>query len=135
MEPTLFERIITRDLPSEIVYEDEHTLAFLDINPVNPGHTLIIPKKRSTNLYDIESESWAHVMETARILAPKIKEAMNADGINIMMNNDTAAGQMVFHSHVHIVPRFENDGFKHWPGTPYREGEMGEVGTQIRRSL
>lgn len=135
MEPTLFDRIISRELPSEIVYENEFTIAFLDINPTNHGHTLVVPKKHSANIYEVDKESWAHVMETVRMLAPKIKEALHADGINIMMNNDTAAGQMVFHSHVHIIPRFEGDGFKHWPGTPYNEGEMATVGKRIRQSL
>lgn len=135
MEPTLFERIISRDLPSEIVYEDEYTLAFLDINPVNPGHTLVVPKTHSENIYEIGSESWAQVMETVRILAPKIKEALGADGINIMMNNDEAAGQMVYHTHVHIIPRFPHDGFKHWPGTPYEEGKAGAVAERIRAQM
>jgi histidine triad (HIT) family protein len=132
---TIFTKIIQRDIPAEIVYETDAVLAFLDISPNNPGHTLVIPKTWSTNVLDIDAASWGAVMEAVRMLAPKIKQAVGADGINIMMNNGEIAGQMVFHSHVHIIPRFAGDGFKHWPGTPYPEGGMREVGDKIRAQL
>lgn len=132
---TIFSKIIRKEIPAEIVYEDDDVMAFLDISPNNPGHTLVIPKIPSHNLLTIDAESWTKVMETVRMLAPKIKEAVCADGINIMMNNEQDAGQIVFHTHVHIIPRFKNDGYKHWPGHPYGEGEMPEIGTKIRAAL
>lgn len=131
----LFLKIIKGELPSEKIYEDEKTYAFLDINPTNPGHTLVVPKNYSENIYDINDKDWIAVMNTVRILAPKIKEALNAEGINIIMNNEKSAGQIVFHSHVHIVPRYETDGFKHWKGTPYKDGEIEKVGEKIRRNI
>jgi histidine triad (HIT) family protein len=132
---TIFTKIINRQIPVEVVYEDENVLAFLDISPNNPGHTLVIPKAWSRNLLDISSESWGQVMEVVRMLAPKIKEAVGADGINIMMNNGEAAGQEVPHTHVHIIPRFIDDGYRHWSGHPYAEGAWHETGEKIRVTL
>ncbi|HEC33056.1 MAG TPA: HIT family protein [Candidatus Kaiserbacteria bacterium] len=131
----LFIKIINGELPSEKIYEDDMTYAFLDINPTNKGHTLVVPKNHSENIYDIKEEDWTAVMKTVRLLSPKIKKALNADGINIIMNNEKSAGQLVPHSHVHIIPRYEADGFKHWKGTPYQEGEMERIGEKIRSVL
>ncbi len=135
MGDTIFAKIICREIPAEIIYENDTTLAFLDIKPVNPGHTLVIPKRWSKNVLAISADDWAEVMETVRILAPAIVRAVGAEGINIMMNNESAAGQLVFHSHVHLIPRFEGDGFEHWPGTPYEEGVMVHTAESIRTAL
>lgn len=135
MEDTIFGKIIRREIPAEIVYEDDQTLAFLDIAPNNPGHTLVIPKAHARNLLDITEESWLAVMRTVHLLAPVIKEAVKADGINIAMNNEAAAGQVVFHAHVHIIPRHEGDGFTHFPPGTYEPGEAEAVATRIRSAL
>lgn len=134
-EETIFDKIIRKEIPAEVVYENDTTLAFLDIAPNNPGHTLVIPKVPSRNIFDISQESWAQVMETVRTLAPKIKEAVGADAINLMMNNEPEAGQMVFHTHVHIIPRFTGDGYEHWGSKPYAEGELADVAQKIRTTL
>ena len=131
-QETIFSRIIRREIPAEIVYEDEHVLAFLDIAPNNPGHTLVIPKQQTRNLLTIHAGDWAKVMEVVRILAPKIREAVGAEGVNIIMNNEPAAGQIVFHAHVHVIPRFSDDGYRHWPGHEYQEGKMQSVAEKIR---
>lgn len=135
MERTVFEKIITKELPATILYEDEDTLAILDIAPNNPGHTIVIPKVHSRNLFDISEESWLSVMKTVRALAPVIKEAVGAEGINISMNNEAAAGQVVFHTHVHIIPRHEGDGLKHFPQGAYKPGEAEMVAEKIRNLL
>jgi histidine triad (HIT) family protein len=135
MEPTIFEKIISGEIPKEILYEDEDTMAFLDIAPNNPGHTLVVPKVHSRNLLDISQESWLAVMKTVHLLAPVIKEAVNADGINIAMNNESAANQVVFHTHVHIIPRHEGDGFTTFPPGSYAEGEETTVARKIRELL
>jgi len=134
---TIFEKIITGDIPSNKVYEDDKTFAFLDADPVNPGHTLVIPKEPYKNIYEIPQDSFAAVMNTVRKLAPAIKEAVGADGINIGQNNDSAAGQEVFHFHVHIMPRFEGDGYTHWQGAEnYHKGKSGEkIAKNISGSL
>ncbi len=132
----LFCKIISGEIPSAKVYEDETVLAFLDLHPVNIGHTLIVPKVHATNLYDTPDETLAHMMSVTKKLSIAIKSALNTDGINIEMNNDGVAGQIIFHSHLHIVPRFSGDGFKHWRGArPYNADEMAEVAQKISASL
>lgn len=129
---TLFEQIIDGEIPSTTVYEDEHTYAFLDTNPVNRGHTLVVPKEPYRDIYDIPEDVLCHVMNTVKKLAPAIKSTVDADGINLHVNNEAAAGQMVFHFHVHIIPRFDGDGFEDWHGTvEYDEGEADTLARDI----
>lgn len=101
----LFAKIIRGEIPSHKVYEDEHTFAFLDIMPRAEGHTLVIPKRGAENILDIDVDVLAQVMATVRTLAPAIVTAMNAGGFMIQQFNGAAAGQSVFHLHMHIVPR------------------------------
>jgi histidine triad (HIT) family protein len=135
MPDCLFCKIVAKEIPAEIVYEDERTLAFLDIRPTNPGHTLVIPKAHSANVYEIRPEDWSAVMESARILAPAVKHAAGATGVNIIMNNDPAAGQIIFHSHVHLIPRHDDDGFRHWLGKEYEGNTKKEMGEKIRKAV
>lgn len=136
METCLFCKIIAGEIPSTKVYEDDTVLAFLDIHPVNIGHTLVIPKAHHTNLYETPDEDLAHIMAVVKKLSISIKSGLNADGINIEMNNDAPAGQLIFHTHIHIIPRFSDDGFTHWPSTRgYNEGEMAVVGDKISAIL
>ncbi len=131
----LFCRIIAKEIPTDILYEDDATLAFLDIRPINPGHMLVVPKEHHANIYDIPADVFARVMETARMLTPKVKAAVGAEGVNIGINNDRVAGQVIFHLHVHIMPRFANDGHRHWHGEGYKEGEALAVADKIRATL
>jgi histidine triad (HIT) family protein len=135
MEDTIFSKILAHEIPAEIVYEDENVLAFLDIRPNNFGHTLVIPKEYSRNILTISPESWGKVMEVVRVLATAIKEALDADGVNIKMNNEEAGGQDVFHTHVHIIPRYKDDGLTYWPSKQYAEDQAAEVGEKIRAAL
>ena len=132
----LFAKIISGELPAYKIYEDDYTLAFLDIKPVNLGHVLVVPKKQYQDIEDIPQAEFINVMKTVHLLAPIIKEATEADGINIVNNNGAAAGQVVWHYHVHIIPRFENDGFKGWHGhrVPAPE-EFAAMQTKIRKSF
>lgn len=135
MSECLFCNIVSKNIPADIVYEDEHTLAFLDINPVNPGHTLVVPKTHAESLFEISAESWAAVAETARRIAPAVLRATGATGMNVHMNNKRIAGQLVDHVHLHLIPRHETDGLKHWHGSPYAEGASAHVREQIRAAL
>lgn len=135
MEDCIFCKIIRREIPSTPVYEDEHVYAFLDIKPTNPGHTLVIPREHHANIYTTPDETLGHIVSTARMLAIAIKTAVKADGVNLIMNNDPAAGQLVLHTHLHIVPRFQADGFRHWTGKSYRMGEMEAVAENIKGAL
>ncbi len=131
----LFCKIISGQLPCEKVYEDEDTFALLDIHPINRGHTLVVPKVHHENMYDTPPEIFAKVMKTAQLLSSKIKDAVGAQGINIGINNDAVAGQLVFHLHVHIIPRFEGDGHGSWHGNPYQDGEISSIGDIIAQEF
>src|SRR3989344_1406990 len=136
MNDCLFCKIIAGEIPAQEVYEDDTVIAFLDIHPVNIGHTLVIPKEHSVNLYDTPDETLAHTMVIVKKLSVAVKEATGADGINIEMNNEPVAGQIIFHPHLHIVPRFSGDGFTHWHGArDYRDGEAVEVSHKIKMYL
>jgi histidine triad (HIT) family protein len=135
MNDCLFCKIVAGEIPAEKVYEDEYTLAFLDINPVNPGHTLVVPKTHATNIFDISAEAWGHVCETARRIAGSIEKAVGARGINLMMNNREHAGQVIDHVHIHLIPRHTGDGLRLWPQKPYPEGEAAQVAKRIRTLL
>lgn len=131
----IFCKIIDGKLPSAKIYEDAHVVAFLDINPVHPGHTLVVPKHHSVNLFDMPDRDIAAVFSAAKKIAQAVKEATGAGGVNVNMNNDKAAGQVVFHSHIHLIPRFENDGLKPWPGRRYGEGQQDEIQKRIVERL
>ena len=131
----IFCKIVRGEIPSFKVYEDDSVLAFLDIRPVNPGHTLVVPKKHSENVFDIPSNDWIAVTEVARKLAIAIEKAVGADGVNLAMNNRENAGQLVDHAHIHIIPRKKEDGLKLWPQHPYPEGEAVKVAEKIRKEI
>ncbi|MEK7509526.1 MAG: HIT family protein [Patescibacteria group bacterium] len=132
MKDCIFCKIVRGKLPSYKVYEDEKTLAFLDMYPVTPGHALVVPKQHSTNIFDIAPDDWSVTCETARVVAAMLDKALNADGVNLMMNNREHAGQVVEHPHIHLIPRFKGDGFTLWPHKSYAEGEAATIAEKIR---
>jgi histidine triad (HIT) family protein len=101
----VFAKILRGEFPCYKVYEDEHTLAFLDIMPRSAGHTLVIPKSPARNILDIKVEDYQHVAHTTQKIAVAAKRAFDADGITIQQFNEIAGGQVVFHLHVHVMPR------------------------------
>jgi histidine triad (HIT) family protein len=135
MEDTVFMKIIRKEVPADIVYEDDQTLAFLDINPNAPGHTLVIPKKPFQNIFDIDQETLGAVMETVRKIAPVVRDAVGASGVHINSNHGTEAGQEVPHLHMHIIPRHDRSEFSFWPHGSYAEGEATQVAEKIRAKL
>jgi histidine triad (HIT) family protein len=106
---TIFSRIIAGEIPAAKVYEDDRTLAFLDISPASRGHTLVISKEEAPGLLELSPESLAAVAQTTQRVARAIVAAVGCDGFNIVQNNGAAAGQTVFHYHVHIIPRWDGD--------------------------
>jgi histidine triad (HIT) family protein len=102
----IFAKILRGDMPAHKVYEDDDTFAFMDIMPRSNGHTLVIPKSPAVNMLDIDPDTLCTLMRTVHKLAPVVMKAMNADGFMIQQFNEAAAGQMVFHIHFHIVPRY-----------------------------
>jgi histidine triad (HIT) family protein len=103
----IFCQIVTKQAPASIIYEDQAVIAFLDIRPLNLGHTQVIPKAHYVDIFEIPSEMLSHVHAVAKRISPAVKIATNSDGISIIQQNGKAAGQDIFHLHVHIVPRFE----------------------------
>lgn len=103
----IFARILRGELPCHKVYEDEHVFAFLDIMPRSPGHTLVIPKVPARNILDIKPDDYAHVARGAHKIAAAAMKAFNADGITVVQFNEAAGGQVVFHLHMHVLPRHD----------------------------
>jgi histidine triad (HIT) family protein len=103
----IFAKILRGEFPCHKVYEDEHVLAFLDIMPRSPGHTLVIPKGPARNILDIKPEDFAHVARAAQKIAIAAMKAFKADGITVQQFNEPAAGQVVYHLHVHVMPRHD----------------------------
>lgn len=135
MEDCIFCKIIKGEIPSCTLYEDETVLAFLDIGPVNPGHTLVIPKTHSRNAMHMSASDFSTFAEALPAIAQAVQKGTNADGINIIFNNESAAGQIVFHTHAHILPRFQDDGHIWWPHGSYAEDEMEAYAEKIRNEL
>ena len=109
MEECIFCKIVKNEIPSKKVYEDASTVGFLDINPASLGHTIVIPKKHYSNIYDVGEDDLNKTIGIVKILAERIKNRLNADGVNVLQNNGRHAGQIVDHVHFHIIPRYEND--------------------------
>lgn len=136
MDNCLFCKIAKKNIPANIVYEDKDVLAFLDIRPINPGHTLVVPKKHSTNIYDIDDETLIKIAPVLKKMSIAVKKAVNAEGINIKMNNEGVAGQVIMHPHFHIIPRFDGDGHKHWHGIDnFPKEKLKEIEEKIKNLL
>ncbi len=113
MTACVFCKIIEGTIPSVKVYEDEHVLAFMDIVPVTKGHVLLIPKTHRENIYDLTAEEAAQLFSVVPKIANALKEEFKPAGMNLLQNNGAYAGQAVFHSHLHFIPRYdETDGFQ-----------------------
>lgn len=123
----IFCQIVAGELPVHKVYEDEKTLAFLDIKPVNAGHTLVIPKIHYQNMEDIPDNELLAVVKTVKKVGALLKDKLGVAGYNLGENNDPLAGQCVPHLHFHIMPRREGDGLKLWPQRDYEAGEAEEI--------
>ena len=135
MDTCIFCKIVRGELPSIKVYEDEGTLAFLTIQPTNTGHTLVIPKEHAANVFEATPELWAKIQETVRKVAPAVEKAVGAEGLNINMNNRQHAGQLVDHIHIHLIPRFKDDGLQLFPHHDRRDDEGELVAQKIRACL
>ncbi|AXR80372.1 HIT family protein [Natrarchaeobaculum sulfurireducens] len=107
---SIFSQIVAGEIPARVVYEDESAMAFLDANPLAPGHTLVIPKAEYERLNDVPEDVATDLYATIHRMVPAIEEAVDADATTVAFNNGEAAGQEVDHVHCHIVPRFDGDG-------------------------
>jgi histidine triad (HIT) family protein len=108
-EDCIFCKIVAGEIPSEKIDEDDHTIAFMDINPWTRGHALVIPKRHSRNIYDIEQDDLAATVIAAQRLARRMRDRLACDGINVLNSSEPAAMQTVFHFHAHVIPRYHGD--------------------------
>ncbi len=132
----IFCKIINGGIPSHKIYEDEDTIAFLDAYPAGAGHTLILPKAHYADVMNTPDAIFNKTMSTAKKLAPVITKAMDADGFNLFLNNGRAAGQVVDHVHLHILPRNTQDNLKiGLPQKPYGQGEAEKIKQSIINCL
>ncbi|MBR0119673.1 MAG: HIT family protein [Eubacterium sp.] len=120
MENCIFCKIIAGEIPSATVYEDDDVKAILDVNPAARGHVIVLPKKHASDVFSISDEDLSKAICVAKKIAIAVKEAYKCDGVNILQNNGEAAGQTVFHLHIHVIPRFEGDTIS----VKWKQGEM-----------
>lgn len=128
----IFCKIVAGEIPSQTLYEDEKFKVILDVGPATRGHALILPKNHYANLYELPEEDVAEAMKLAKRMMIKMTEKLNCDGFNIVQNNGEVAGQTVFHFHMHLIPRYKNDGeiLKYVAGEPDQE-ELAQIRKMI----
>ena len=133
MEDCIFCKIVAGEMPAEMVDQDEHTVSFMDINPWTRGHALVIPRKHARNLFDIDADELAHVAAAAQRLALRARERLGCDGVNLLNSAEPAAWQTVFHFHVHVIPRYDDDPLR-LPGAPQQvdQDELRAVAEELR---
>jgi histidine triad (HIT) family protein len=133
-------KLISREIEVSMVYQDDRCSAFMDIQPVNPGHTLVVPNRHASSLAELDEEEAAQMFRVARRIAAALRNCgVRCEGVNVWLADGEAAGQEVFHSHLHIVPRYVGDGFglkfgPHYWDKPERR-ELNEIADRIRHSL
>ncbi len=132
----VFCKMVAGEIPVTRVYEDSEVLAFLDINPISDGHSLVIPKQHVEKLDESSSELLGCLGQRLPRIARAVIRAIQADGYNVLCNNGAAAGQAVEHLHFHIIPRRQGDGvFDRWPAYKYEAGKMEELADKIRQNF
>ena len=135
MTDCLFCKIANGKIPSDIVYEDDNIVAFLDIAPINKGHTLVIPKGHYENFLETDEETLTNLIIAVKKISQAVLKGVSAEGFNLGLNNKRVAGQIIDHVHFHIIPRFTEDGLKLWSGKIYTENEAKQIAKKIKRFL
>lgn len=134
--PSIFSRIVAGELPCSRVFEDDRVLAFLDINPISEGHTLIISKRESATIEDSDPEDLAALARAARVVGAAVKAVTGCPAYNLIINNGPKAGQEVPHLHAHIIPRFEGDGLRFsWPARGRSKEELAALSGRLRAEV
>jgi histidine triad (HIT) family protein len=134
--PSIFSKIVSGEISSIKVYEDQHTLAFMDISPATRGHTLVICKEEFADLWSIPEQILADVTRAVQRVAQGLRSALKPDGLNVIQNNGAASGQTVFHYHVHLIPRWEGDNaVRLWTPRQADHNELHVLAGQIREAI
>jgi histidine triad (HIT) family protein len=132
----IFCKIIAEEIPSATVYEDDDFKVIMDIFPAAKGHTIILPKKHSTNLFELDEDTATKALMVARKVASAMQAELNCEGINLLQNNGEVAGQTIFHFHIHLIPRFRGDQVQiPWVQGSYLEGEAASIAAAIAARL
>jgi len=134
LENCVFCRIARKEEHASFIYEDKDVVAFLDARPVNEGHTLVVPRKHYENIFEVPDEEVANLFKVVKKLAYVVSKSEKAQGISLIQNNGEAARQLIFHFHVHIIPRYEGQD-SHRPRETVEQNELDRVATKIRRFL
>ncbi len=136
MTDCIFCKIISGKIPAEILFEDDHVISLLDINPINFGHALILPKKHCIDFLDLPPESYHNILQAANIVTKALVQSLHLEGYNLFSNNGTIAGQSVFHFHLHITPRYPDDNIRFvLKLKEYPDGKLKQFGTIIRQQI
>lgn len=131
----IFCKLANKDIPTNIIYEDDRFTVILDASPATKGHALILPKNHAANIYELPDEDASAVFVLAKKLATKMTEILHCDGFNIVQNNGEVAGQTVFHFHMHLIPRYLNDGNQDkltWNHAEFTPEEIAEIAAELR---
>lgn len=132
----IFCKLANGNIPATTVFEDDYLRAIMDISPANKGHIIILPKSHAENIFTLEEIYVEKAFVLAKKLALSVKEVLGCDGVNILQNNGEAAGQTVFHFHVHVIPRFKADDITMaWKPQTYQEGEANNLAQKIHEKL
>lgn len=136
MEDCIFCKIVEGRIPAAKLYEDSKVISFLDIMPANKGHCLVVPKKHTENLIEMEDDDLAATIKAAKKIARALSLSFGNGSFNIVMNNGKEAGQVVNHAHIHIIPRFQKDRLRiKWSHLKYEGDEMNEYAGKIRKFI
>ena len=133
MDNCIFCKLANGVFQTNVVYEDEDFTAFLDASPAAKGHTLIVPKKHVANVFELSDDIGEKLFPTVKKVANRLKDVIGCDGVNVLQNNGPAAGQTVFHLHVHLIPRFDGDGvMKDWDHLELSDDKQKEICDKLK---
>lgn len=135
MSDCLFCKIVAGEIPSDKLYEDSATLAIVDIFPTSVGHALVLPKAHYADLLETPDDVAAAMLATAKLVAAASMKALGAPAFNLGVNTGVAAGQIVMHTHFHVMPRYEGDGLVHWPKLALTKEQMAEAAAKVRAAI
>jgi histidine triad (HIT) family protein len=136
MSACIFCKIVSGIIPAEKLYENDHVIAVLDINPIHYGHALILPKQHCNDFLELPDETYHSLLQAAKIVTDALVQSLKLEGYNLFSNNGTIAGQSVFHFHLHVTPRYRNDNIRFVLNLKkYSDGEMNKYGTMIRKFI
>jgi len=132
----IFCKIIAGEIPANKVFEDDKFIAFLDIKPNNLGHTLLVPKNHHKNIFDLPNDLLEKLGKHIQIVAGAVLKGTEASGVNVGMNNGETAGQIIWHAHIHLIPRFSGDGLVHWKQKPdFGPDDFNRMAAKIKAQI